>query len=251
LGVESGTDDLRVATWNIHDAKGADGVRNITRIGVVIRQLRRLGVPLIGLQEVACGPYDSNELAELALGNGYHWYAIPTRGHRSTKQYGNALLLTTAADAVHIHDLSIVDREPRGALEVHLCWQGHRLRVVNTHLGLRAGERRLQVERLLALLARESAVTTILLGDINEWLLWGRPLRWLHRRFGNSPSVRSFPTFLPVLALDRIWIDRPWAMRTIAVFRTREASRASDHLPVVATLRFPTTTTSRAVRQLG
>jgi phospholipase D1/2 len=251
LGVVSSTDDLRVATWNIHDAKGADGVRNVTRVGVVIRQLRQSSVSLLGLQEVACGPSDSNEVAELAHGNGYHWYAIPTRGHRSTKQYGNALLCTRAADAVHIHDLSIVGREPRGALEVHLGWQGHKLRVVVTHLGLRAGERRLQVERLLALLGREPAATTILLGDINEWLLWGRPLRWLHRRFGNSPSVRSFPTLLPVLALDRIWIDRPWAMRTIAAFRTADACRASDHLPVVATVRFRSVTPSAAHGRLG
>ncbi len=245
------SDDLRVATWNIHDAKGSDGVRNVTRVGVVVRQLRQLGVPLIGLQEVACGPSAGNEVAELAHGNGYHWSAIPTHGHRSTKQYGNALLSSTPADSVHIHDLSIAGREPRGALETRFCWQGHRLRVVVTHLGLRAGERRLQVDRLLALLGREPGVTTVLLGDINEWLLWGRPLRWLHRRFGNSPSVRSFPTFLPVFALDRIWIDRPWAMRTIGSFRTPESSHASDHLPVVATLRFPATSKESTIRSLG
>ena len=228
--------DLRVATWNIHDATGGDGIRNVPRVGQVIRQL---GVPLIGLQEVACGPDDANEVAELALGNGYHWYAIPTRGHRSTKQYGNALLSTTPADSIHIHDLSIAGREPRGALEVRLHWKGHGLRVIVTHLGLRAGERRLQVERLLTLLGRVPSVTTILLGDINEWLLWGRPLRWLHRRFGSSPSVRSFPTRLPILSLDRIWVDRPWTLSEIVAIRTHETRRASDHLPVVATLRLP------------
>lgn len=226
--------DLRVATWNIHDAKGIDGVRSIGRVGTVIRQL---DVPLIGLQEVECGPVDANEVAELAVGNGYHWYAIPTRGHRSARQYGNALLSATQAEAVHIHDLSMAGREPRGALEVRLHWRGHGLRVVVTHLGLRAGERRMQVERLLALLGRDPAVTTVLLGDINEWLLWGRPLRWLHRRFGNSRSVRSFPTRLPVLALDRIWVDRPWTMSAIGTFRSSESRYASDHLPVVATLR--------------
>lgn len=232
-------DEIRVATWNIHDAKGADGIRNIARISAVIRQLRQWGGALVGLQEVACGPFDANEVAELALGNGYHWYAIPTRGHRSTRQYGNALLSHVPAEAVHVHDLSIAGREPRGALEVRLRWQSHGLRVVVTHLGLHAGERRAQVERLLALLGRAPTMTTVLLGDINEWLIWGRPLRWLHRRFGNSPSVRSFPARLPIFALDRIWVDRPCAISAIGAFHTSESRLASDHLPVVATLRLP------------
>jgi endonuclease/exonuclease/phosphatase family metal-dependent hydrolase len=110
------------------------------------------------------------------------------------------------------------------------------LRVVVTHLGLRAGERRRQVERLLTAVGHDPTVVTIFLGDINEWWLWGRPLRWLHRRFGTSPSVRTFPSRAPVLALDRISVDPPGVLAAVASVRTTLARRASDHLPVVASL---------------
>ena len=85
----------------------------------------------------------------------------------------------------------------------------------------------------------EAADATILLGDINEWWLWGRPLRWLHRRFGASPARRTFPPRLPLLALDRVWVHPRSVLAEVAVVDTPAARRASDHLPVVATLRFP------------
>jgi endonuclease/exonuclease/phosphatase family metal-dependent hydrolase len=109
---------------------------------------------------------------------------------------------------------------------------------VVTHLGLRAGERRRQVERLLGYLRDEDVDATILLGDINEWWLWGRPLRWLHRRFGASPSLRTFPARAPLFALDRIWVHPRRSLIQVARMATATAREASDHLPVVATVQF-------------
>ncbi|MBC8131860.1 MAG: endonuclease/exonuclease/phosphatase family protein [Deltaproteobacteria bacterium] len=227
---------LRIATWNVHDARGADGKRDLDRVAKVIAQL---DAPLIGLQEVACGPGDSCDVAQLALANGYRWHAIPTRGHADL-QHGNALLSLLPVEDVRIHDLSVPGREPRGALEARVVWGRNRLRVVVTHLGLRAGERRRQVERLLSTITDDDVAATVLLGDINEWWLWGRPLRWLHRRFGASPSVRTFPARAPLFALDRIWVHPREALATVARVTTWGARHASDHLPLVATLRLPT-----------
>ncbi|MEO8212288.1 MAG: endonuclease/exonuclease/phosphatase family protein [Myxococcales bacterium] len=224
---------LRVATWNIHDARGADGRRDLDRVARVIADL---DAPLVGLQEVACGPTDACDVARLAAGNGYRWHAIPTRGHADL-QHGNALLTTLPVEDVRIHDLSYPGREPRGALEAKVIWRAMRLRVVVTHLGLRAGERRHQVERLLSVISDDDVDATILLGDINEWWLWGRPLRWLHRRFGFSPAVRTFPARLPLLALDRIWVHPHQSLTTVTRVNTPGARRASDHLPLLATLR--------------
>jgi endonuclease/exonuclease/phosphatase family metal-dependent hydrolase len=226
---------LRVATWNIHDAKGADGRRDLARVGKVIGQLN---APLVGLQEVACGPGDACDVAQLATSNGYQWRAIPTRGHADL-QHGNALLSTLPVEDVRVHDLSIAGREPRGALEAKVTWGRHRLRVVVTHLGLRAGERRRQVVHLLTNISDDDVTATILLGDINEWWMWGRPLRWLHRRFGVSPALRTFPSHAPLFALDRIWVHPRRALATVARVGTEDARGASDHLPLVATLRLP------------
>jgi len=223
---------LRVATWNIHDAFGGDGERDLDRVAEMLGQLQ---APLVGLQEVRCGS-TACDVAYLARQHGYHWHAIETRGHAEV-QYGNALLTTLPILSTRVHDLSIGRREPRAALEAHLSWQGQRLRVVVTHLGLRARERRTQVERLLAQLPPDDGTITILLGDINEWWLWGRPLRWLHRRFGASPAVRTYPARWPLFALDRVWVSSPWEVAAVSTLQARASRTASDHLPVIAMLR--------------
>jgi endonuclease/exonuclease/phosphatase family metal-dependent hydrolase len=81
------------------------------------------------------------------------------------------------------------------------------------------------------------ADATILLGDINEWWLWGRPLRWLHRRFGTSPAPRTFPARWPFLSLDRVWVHPRVALTALEVAHADQGRHASDHLPLVATVR--------------
>jgi len=228
-------ESLRVATWNIHDAVGGDGRRDVARVAQVIGTL---AVPLVALQEVACtGPGGSCDVSELGRANGLAWSSVTTRG-AGDWTYGNALLSALPVEQVRTHDLSFPGREPRGALEVTVQWGQRRVRVVVTHLGLRAGERRLQVQRLLSLVGDEGADATVLLGDINEWWLWGRPLRWLHGRFGQSPALRSFPARAPLLSLDRVWVHPRRALAEVKVVSTPAARAASDHLPLVATLRF-------------
>jgi len=224
--------ELRVATWNIHDAKGTDGLRSLERIAHVLGQIK---AAVVGLQEIGCGS-DDCDVAHLAKQYGYHWAAVPTVGAKNACR-GNALLSKLPIEDVRIHDLSHKRREPRAVLEAHLAWGPSRLRVMVTHLGLRAGERRFQVSRLLGSFRLAVPATTILLGDINEWWLWGRPLRWLHRQFGASPAVRTFPAWAPLLALDRIWVHPQQALVQISALHTREWRGASDHLPVVATIR--------------
>lgn len=234
---EEGDELLRIATWNIHDATGPDGRRDLSRIADVIAQI---GAPLVALQEITCSSEGDVvcDAAALAQASGFTWRSVPTRGH-TVLRHGNALLSAHPLGAARVHDLSVPGREPRAALEVEVAWRGRQLRVVVTHLGLRAGERRRQVERLLLAVGDEAADATILLGDLNEWFLWGRPLRWLHRRFGVSPAPRTFPTRFPIFALDRVWVHPRRALVSLAVIDTPAARRASDHLPVVATIRLP------------
>ena len=105
-----------------------------------------------------------------------------------------------------------------------------------THLGLRPAERRDQVQRLLAELGDEKPMPTVLMGDLNEWFLWGRPLRWLRAHFEHTRAPATFPSSFPMLALDRIWVKPRHLLRRLSVHSSRLARRASDHLPVVAEL---------------
>jgi endonuclease/exonuclease/phosphatase family metal-dependent hydrolase len=225
---------VRVATYNVHRCVGVDGKCDASRVAAVLREL---DCDLIGLQEVDNNPGDapaSLQLDYLARATGMT--AIPgLRLLRHRGHYGNALLTRHRVLGVRRHDLSFSWREPRGALDVDMVLDGIESRVIVTHLGLTPGERRHQMRRILALVGDTPVdEPLILLGDINEWLPLGRPLRWLHRLFGRPPHVRSFPSFLPMFALDRIWARPRGSLLEVSAHLSENARCASDHLPVVA-----------------
>jgi endonuclease/exonuclease/phosphatase family metal-dependent hydrolase len=222
---------LRIATYNIHRCVGCDGIEDPERIATVLRDM---DADVTALQEVAfdtSGP--KNILADLARCMDAGVIAGPTlldkNGH-----YGNAILSRIAPDSVERLDISLPGREPRGVLAAMLRVNGSTVRIVTTHLGLRPRERRYQMRRLLLLLDNPRAAVTILLGDFNEWLLWGRPLRWVNRRFGRLPAPPTFPSRRPVVALDRIWVDPADRLICLHHHRHPSAAIASDHLPLVA-----------------
>jgi len=73
------------------------------------------------------------------------------------------------------------------------------------------------------------------MGDLNEWYLWGRPLRWLHAKFAVTRTPPTFPARRPMLKLDRIWAHPTSALQSLKAHRSALARVASDHLPLVAT----------------
>lgn len=227
-------DCLRVGSYNVHGCRGTDRRADAERVARVIAGM---GCDTVGLQEVnsrtgtGAGPLQLDALAQ-ATG----MTAIPglTIIHHDG-HYGNALLTRRKVLHVRRHDLSWRRREPRGALDVEIDVDGVPVRVMVTHLGLRPVERRFQVKQMLRLLhdiPKEQPV--VVLGDINEWLPLSRPLRWLHGILGHSPGERSFPVWLPVFALDRVWVRPRSALLTFGVYRSALARVASDHYPVRA-----------------
>ena len=244
------TAPLTLATYNVHGCVGADGRHDPGRVAAVLAEL---DADVVALQELAWQPDAAlNLLHDLARRLGCHSIAGPTLLRRAG-HYGNALLTRWPADAVTRIDLSLAGREPRGALDVRLHAPATDLRVVATHLGLSPRERRLQTKAQVAALgppldtAAAFDVTagpgagphprtpvTVLLGDLNEWFLWGRPLRRLHRHFGATPAPATFPARWPVLALDRIWVEPRARLLQLRRHRTALARQASDHLPLVA-----------------
>jgi endonuclease/exonuclease/phosphatase family metal-dependent hydrolase len=155
-------------------------------------------------------------------------------------EYGNALLTRHRIKSADAVDLSVAGHEPRSALDVFLDCDGAPLRVVATHLGLNPAERRVQVRRLLdAIDATAVPAPTVLAGDVNEWFLWGRPLRWLHAHFSATPAPRTFPAGRPMFALDRVWVRPRSYLQGVRAHASELSRLASDHLPIVAQLRSP------------
>lgn len=225
---------LRIATYNIHRCVGNDGVVSCERIADVLKQI---DADVIALQEVAfssAGPV--NVLEDLARSIRGEAIAGPTlteeKGH-----YGNAVVTRIKPDAVEPLDISVSGREPRGALMLAFGANGRKVHILATHLGLRPGERRHQMRRIVTMLDAHKDGVTIVLGDFNEWFNWARPLRWLTRRLGGSPSPATFPSRRPLLPLDRIWVNPPDKLIKLYAHRCATAAVASDHLPLVAEIR--------------
>jgi endonuclease/exonuclease/phosphatase family metal-dependent hydrolase len=226
--------EIVVATYNIHLGIGRDGHFKPHRIAEVISEMR---ADVIALQEVAMGAPGFNMLEYLRDACRLHAIAGPTlltaRG-----DYGNAILTRLHVKEVRRLDLSFPRREPRGALDVEFDCDGHPLRVVATHLGLRPAERRAQIKRILREVENAGSTPTVLIGDVNEWFLWGRPLRWLHGHFRRTPAPATFPSGAPFIALDRVWVKPRRALRRVAVHVSALSRMASDHLPLTALLDF-------------
>jgi len=217
---------LTLATYNVH------GCADPARTAAVLRALE---ADVIALQELRWRPWEAlHVLDELAARLGYTPLAGPTL-LRPDGHYGNALLTRLPVSQVRLEDLSVPGREPRGALAAVLRTARDPVTVIATHLGLAPGERRRQMQRLLALV-RASTKPVALLGDLNEWFLWGRPLRWLRRHFGRTPAPATFPARRPLFALDRIWVEPARLLQRIEVHCAPPAKEASDHLPLRATL---------------
>ncbi|MBA2352313.1 MAG: endonuclease/exonuclease/phosphatase family protein [Pseudomonadota bacterium] len=229
-----GDERFGIASYNIHGCVGLDRRCKPQRI---VRVLNELDCDAVALQEVNSrpGPHaDSMQLDYLASQTGMQAIAGSTI-LRHLGHYGNALLTRCPVLAVRRHDFSFSKREPRGALDVDLAIHGRPVRVIVTHLGLNPGERRYQVRQLLKLLhVAEPDQPVVVCGDINEWLPLGRPLRWLHGVLGKPPILRTWPVWMPLLALDRIWVRPRHALLDLRAHRSFCSRMASDHLPLKA-----------------
>jgi endonuclease/exonuclease/phosphatase family metal-dependent hydrolase len=229
-------DCLRIASYNVHACIGCDGRADPARVAAVIGEL---DCDTVGLQEV-----DHLETLKRLLG----MEAVSAAPHTwHDRHVGNALLTRRKIlDARH-HDFGLPNREPRTAIDVDLELGGEKVRVIVTHLGLPPSERRHQVKKLLSLIKHTPLhEPVVVLGDINEWLPLGRPLRWMHALLGRSPAERSFPSRWPLFALDRVWVRPRHALLAFGAHRSVLASIASDHLPVKAVIAARESAQSRA-----
>lgn len=225
---------LTIASYNVHECVGTDGRRDPDRIARIIQDLN---ADIVALQEVDFSPRGetkSHQLDYLAAVTGLHAVAGPTIQTVNAK-FGNALLTRPEIHTLQLHDVSFPGRQPRGVIDAIIAFEAKTVRILVTHLGLHARERRYQVQLLLKILDEHQHMDcTIVLGDINEWRPQGFAIRMLNTRLGRGISARTFPSFYPVFALDRLWVTPRAALFEKTIPHHSLARVASDHLPIRA-----------------
>lgn len=239
---------LRVATLNIH--KGLSQFNRRMVIHELREGLRQLDADIVFLQEVQ-GLHEHHALRFsawpaqgqhefLADGGWQHAYgrnAVYEHGH-----HGNAVLSRWPLEMVANHDVSNHRFERRGLLHCRVDVPGldQPLDCFCVHLSLHERGRRRQIEALV----RHLPVTApaVIAGDFNDWRL--RAGHVLEERLGfrevavmaGGRHARTFPSIVPVLQLDRIYV-RGFEVVHAKAHRGAPWRMLSDHLALSAELR--------------
>ena len=218
---------VRLATFNIRHGRGLDGRVDLERTARVIRDL---DADLLALQEIdrffeRSGNEDQVEVLSRLTGYRLAFGATFSTGDSA---YGIALATRTPVDAAYISLPRAGREEPRGVMVARTLGATF----LATHLSAAPEARRLQIEALARQVgAIEGPVA--LLGDLNASR---RELGPLVDAGLGRPGWRPLtsPARFPIRQIDHILAGG--GARVIE--RGKAWSRASDHLPALATLVF-------------
>ena len=230
---------MRLLSWNIH--KGIGGRDRRYSLQRIIDCIDHERPDLVCLQEVdrLVGRSDFDDQPRL-LGQSLNLQStfqanVPV----SNGTYGNLILSRWAVGSTHRISLKRGIRKSRGAQLIHVETPEGVLHLVNTHLGLDERERHWQIDFLLdhELFQSSSVIPTFIAGDFNDWrntLAEQSLANHGFQQVTSPPSdYRSFPSWLPVGGLDKVFVRGEVSTERVKVVRTSLARVASDHLPIV------------------
>jgi endonuclease/exonuclease/phosphatase family metal-dependent hydrolase len=233
-------------TYNVHSCVGIDGQCAPERIAAVICEAN---ADVVCLQEVdvgrpRTGRLDQAERIAQILTMDFHFNPLI---EEVTGRYGDAILSKSPFSLIRAGAFPPVPRplpkESRGAIWIETTVDGRRWQIINTHLGLGHGERRLQAAALLQEWVQPAMAQSpvVLCGDFNS-----RPASTVHRTLGETLSdavatkgqrhPQTFSTPVPFVCLDYIYVSDPQAVRSVSLHSTALSRKASDHFPLVAEL---------------
>jgi endonuclease/exonuclease/phosphatase family metal-dependent hydrolase len=225
---------MLVASYNVHKCVGVDGRFDPGRTSHVIREI---GADVIALQEADTRFGERRGLLDLAwMERETGLFPVPVSGVAKAHGWHGNVILFREGLVRDVHQIKLPGLEPRGALITELeLKNGGVFRIIAAHLGLLHRSRHQQARMILDILRSREEHPTVLMGDLNEWRLGDRSsLNTLAAVFGLPAAVPSFPSRLPVLALDRIMANRPGLIESVETHDSPLARLASDHLPIKA-----------------
>jgi endonuclease/exonuclease/phosphatase family metal-dependent hydrolase len=239
---------LRLMTYNVHGCVGMDGKLSPERIARVVADYTP---DVVALQELDVGRSRSgwiDQAQSIARHLEMEFHFHPALSVEE-ELYGDAILSTRPMRLVRAEGLprpgGLGQFEPRGALWVAVEIGGIEVQIVNTHLGLLPGERRVQAEALLGddwLGGMTRDVPKILCGDFNA--IPSSPVyRRLTSQLRDSQTMlkeqRPRKTFFgryPTARIDHVFVGRGIEVLGVEVPSAHTARVASDHLPLIVDL---------------
>lgn len=245
------TKTLRFVTYNVHSCAGLDGRISPERIARVLAQC---DADVIALQELDVMKQRTGRLdqtAEIARRLESEYQLFHPAISVADERYGDAILSRLPLRLVRAGSLPGAHLKPRlerrGAIWASVDWDGREVQVVNTHLGLHGPERSLQVDTLLGpewLGHPECRDPVVFCGDWNM-TPGSKPLRRIATQLrdcqcfdpGRRPRNTWFAPF-PLARIDHLFVRGPIEIAGSEVLRTRLTAVASDHLPLIADIRW-------------
>lgn len=243
---------LRIATFNIH--KGLTQFNAHFCLHEQRDLIRNMQCDIVFLQEVRdehfmhnkrFGPWPTKGQAEFLADSIWPDYAYGKNSVYPAGHHGNALLSKYPISKYANEDISAHTSEQRGMLHVEIDIPGwtEPLHCICVHLGLFAHWRRKQLMMVRDRIERAipADAPLIIAGDFNDWSTkTGRKFaESLHLReafeFSGGKPARSFPSWLPVLRLDRIY-TRGFEVRHVEVHSGPRFVKLSDHAALTTTL---------------
>jgi endonuclease/exonuclease/phosphatase family metal-dependent hydrolase len=235
----------RIVTYNVHRCVGNDRRLDVGRIAEVLAELRP---DIVALQELDVGRARTggvDQAHEIArrLDMACHFNAALTV---EEERYGDAILTCYPERLIQAAPLPgygrIPQLEPRGALWVEVEIEGTPVQVINTHLGLVPREQQIQARHLAGpawLEHPRCRGAQILLGDFNAtgtsvvYRTLTARLAAARRLCKRRTPTTTFPSQLPVLRIDHLFVSREIAVQQVFAPFEPLTRLASDHLPLV------------------
>ena len=235
----------RILTYNVHRCVGADRRLDVGRVAEVIARLKP---DIVALQELdvgraRTGGVDQAHQIARRLKMAFHFHPAL---RVEEELYGDAILTIYPERLIQTGPLpghpASPRLEPRGAVWLSAEIEGKPLQVINTHLGLVPKEQQLQAAWLAGPSWLDHPMRkgpTILLGDFNAtsssvvYRTLCAKLAAARRLAPTKSATSTFPSTLPVLRIDHIFVSPEIKVEDVFVPFDHLTRTASDHLPLV------------------
>lgn len=243
---------INIISYNIHKGMNPQGTKFILQD--IREHLRSIDADVVFLQEViGLNSHSKHELdfwpdhnqVEYLAHDRWKYFAYGANKLHKKGHHGNAILSKFPIENIFNFDLTTNPFEHRGLLSADLdIGINNPLHLFNTHLNLLEGGRLAQTQKIISIIEEKTQDHSPLLlcGDFNDWRKTiiqklNEDLKLLeifHHHQGDL--IKSFPSFLPGLSLDRIFYKNLEAIQAQGL-RDGPWKKLSDHLPLLAEFR--------------